>query len=198
MTAVAGIACTTTSPSRAAARFGTSSAAAEAFFEARADDVARACQAMARRFQSGGRLLVHEVGAARGDATHVVVEFMHPVVVGKRALPAIALSSAPSEKAGYHGGDALRTLARPHDILLVLSTRPTGATASSASLLRDASAGGLLTILLTASVDEPSPAAHVFAVSSLDPCIVQETHEMLYHVLWELVHVFLEHRAEVT
>ena len=30
--------------------------------------------------------------AARSDARHVAVEFVHPVIVGKRALPAIGLA----------------------------------------------------------------------------------------------------------
>ena len=44
---------------------------------------------------AGGRLLaVGESPAARSDARHVAVEFVHPVIVGKRALPAVAFESA--------------------------------------------------------------------------------------------------------
>jgi D-sedoheptulose 7-phosphate isomerase len=52
----------------------------------------------------------------------------------------------------------------------------------------------MLTLALTGPVDA-TPADFHFAVPSDDPCVVQEVHEMLYHVLWELVHVFFERRG---
>ena len=61
------------------------------YFEAEAERLARACHRMAERFAAGGRLLA--LGGspqARSDARHVAVEFVHPVIVGKRALPASA------------------------------------------------------------------------------------------------------------
>ena len=64
-----------------------------AFFEAEAEDVARCCHRMAERFARGGRLVALGFSpAARSDVRHVAVEFVHPVIVGKRALPAIGLS----------------------------------------------------------------------------------------------------------
>src|SRR5216683_8119797 len=59
---------------------------------AQADAVAQACHAMAVRFHQGGKLVVFGTGAASTDAQHVAVEFVHPVIVGKRALPAISLT----------------------------------------------------------------------------------------------------------
>ena len=174
----------------ASARFAASNAVAEQFFGENADAIARACHAMAERFQRGGRLFVCGDGAQRSDVAHVVVEFVHPVVVGKRALAAIALPDV-------HGGaaqNALATMARGGDLLMVLSARALGE--SARELLATAHADGLLTLALIGQSEEsPALAYHVFAVPSSDPCIVQETHEMLYHVLWELVHVFFEHRA---
>ena len=75
----------------AAERFAATNAVAERFFSENADAIARACQAMAGRFQRGGRLFVCGDGAQRSDVAHVVVEFVHPVVVGKRAIPALPL-----------------------------------------------------------------------------------------------------------
>jgi D-sedoheptulose 7-phosphate isomerase len=65
-------------------------------FAAQAEAVARACHAMALRFHRGGKLVVFGVGAPSTDAQHVAVEFVHPVIVGKRALPAISLTTGPS------------------------------------------------------------------------------------------------------
>lgn len=36
---------------------------------------------------------------------------------------------------------------------------------------------------------------YCFVVPSRDPFVIQETHETLYHVLWELVHIFFEHEG---
>ena len=174
----------------AAERFSATNAAAERFFAENADAIARACQAMAGRFQRGGRLFVCGDGAQRSDVAHVVVEFLHPVVVGKRALPALPLPDLSDGAARR----ALTTLARSGDLLMVLSAHALDDSAQA--ILAAARAQGLLVIALTGPATGSGVAAdHQFAVPSHDVCIVQETHEMLYHVLWELVHVFFEHRA---
>jgi hydrogenase nickel incorporation protein HypB len=55
--------------------------------------LARLCHRMAERFARGGRLVAIGLAApARSDARHVAVEFVHPVIVGKRALPALGLT----------------------------------------------------------------------------------------------------------
>ena len=64
------------------------------FFAREARRLARACRAMAERFLRGGRLLAFGRGPYATDAQHVSVEFVHPVIVGKRALPALDLSVA--------------------------------------------------------------------------------------------------------
>jgi len=175
---------------RAAERLAASNETAERFFSANADLIALVCQSMARRFQQGGRLLVCGDGAQRSDVAHVVVEFVHPVVVGKRALPALALPGM-ADGAAMH---ALSTLGRSGDVLMVLVPREVSDAART--LLTDARARGLLTIALTGPETEAHRVAtHHFMVLASDPCIVQETHEILYHVLWELVHVFFEHRT---
>src|SRR6266700_5958914 len=75
------------------ARFEQSMKIPEAFFITEAGRIAEACWAMARRFHQGGRLLAFGNGAWATDAQHVSVEFVHPVIVGKRALPALALTN---------------------------------------------------------------------------------------------------------
>ena len=140
------------------------------FLDAHAEPLALACHAMARAFSAGGTLVACGTGAAASDAAHVAVEFMHPVIVGKRALPAVA---APE-------------LARPGDIALGLVHG--GRDPAVEELL---ARPGLLTIALTGP--ERVGADFAFAVESDDRRIVQEMQETVYHVLWELVHVFFEH-----
>jgi len=172
----------------AADRIASTNAAAELFFAASADAIAVACRAMAERFEKGGRLFVCGTGAQRSDVAHVVVEFVHPVIVGKRALPTIAL---PDVAAGAAEA-ALATLSRRGDLLMLISTAPPSTDAER--VLAAASERGILTIALTGAVEGAFPQSdHLFMVGSADACIVQETHEMLYHILWELVHVFFDH-----
>lgn len=164
----------------AARRVAASNTASDRFFRDNAEAIAHACEAMATRFQSGGRLLVHGDSSRQSDVAHVVVEFLHPVVVGKRALPAVAVRD----------GDALRTIARASDILMLFEDADDAAT-----IVADAKRRGLLTLRLASDASRDADADFRFRVPATDPCIVQETHEMLYHVLWELVHVFLDHRG---
>ncbi len=64
----------------------------EKFFSREAVRLAEACREMSERFLRGGRLLAFGRGPYATDAQHVSVEFVHPVIVGKRALPALDLS----------------------------------------------------------------------------------------------------------
>src|SRR6185312_226800 len=64
----------------------------EGFFTREALRLASACSEMSERFLRGGRLLAFGRGPYATDAQHVSVEFVHPVIVGKRALPALDLS----------------------------------------------------------------------------------------------------------
>ena len=72
----------------------------ERFFARRGRAARAAVPPMAERFARGGRLVAF--GARRrtwSDVRHVAVEFVHPVIVGKRALPALGLIGAPGEVA---------------------------------------------------------------------------------------------------
>ena len=158
--------------------------AGRAFFDAEADRVAALCHRAAERFAAGGRLIAFGSSpAARSDARHVAVEFVHPVIVGKRALPAIGL-------AGEGGSlpEQVEMAAESGDIAIGFGVGdPDG---QAAAALASARAAGCLTIAF-----ESGPAEWVFEPPSEDPFVRQELAETLYHVLWELVHVFFEHRG---
>jgi D-sedoheptulose 7-phosphate isomerase len=172
-----------------------------------ADAVAAACHAMAVRFHQGGRLVVFGTGGPSTDAQHVAVEFVHPVIVGKRALPAISLTADVATVTGIAERDGiaaifshqLRYLARPADIALGIALDGGDSDVMSPSVaagLETARAMGLLTVALTGGGDGQAAAAkvadHVLVASSSDPRVVKEMHVTMYHVLWELVHVFFE------
>jgi D-sedoheptulose 7-phosphate isomerase len=142
------------------------------FFADEAERIAQLCREMAERFLAGGRLLA--LGSSpqdRSDAHHVAVEFVHPVIVGKRALPALAI-----------GLRDLEALAEPSDMVIGFGDQSEGVAAARGR--------GCATIAFT-----PSGADWEFEPPSDDPFVRQELAETLYHVLWELGHVFLDHRA---
>src|SRR6266496_3367947 len=138
-------------------------------FEREATNLARACHAMARSFSRGGTLIPVGTGAAATDAAHAAVEFMHPVIVGKRALPAIAPSNHPT------GTATLARLARSDDIALAISHRRPDA--EVAEFLAEARHRGMLTIAMSGEGASAGGADHAFAVDSDDPAIVQEAQE---------------------
>jgi D-sedoheptulose 7-phosphate isomerase len=156
----------------------------ESFFEAESARLARLCHRMAERFARGGRLVaVGRTPAARSDARHVAVEFVHPVIVGKRALPALALAG--------EGGpltEQIELAAEPDDIVIGFGAGQDGGEAAAA--LAVARGRGCLTLAFGSAGAEWE-----FEPPVSEPSIRQELVETLYHVLWELVHVFFDHRG---
>jgi D-sedoheptulose 7-phosphate isomerase len=155
------------------------------FFAHEAERLARLCHLMAERFARGGRLIAFAgAPAARSDARHVAVEFVHPVIVGKRALPALAIT-------GEGGGlaDQAESIAREPDVAIAFldAHEDPQDVARAVALARDR---GCLTIAFSELAAEWE-----FEPPSEDGHIRQELVETLYHVLWELVHVFFDRRG---
>jgi D-sedoheptulose 7-phosphate isomerase len=185
-------------------RFEQSMSVPETFFAAESEKIAQACWAMARRFHQGGRLLAFGNGAWATDAQHVSVEFVHPVIVGKRALPALALTNESATLSGLLTRDGattafahqIKVLGRPQDMAMGFS--PDGDCQNIVTALAEAKHMGMLTLGLVGGdggLLRQNNLDFCFVVQTRDPLALQETHEMLYHVLWELVHVFFEHEG---
>lgn len=167
--------------------------------------VADACHAMAVRFHRGGKLVVFGAGGPSADAQHVAVEFVHPVIVGKRALPAISLTTDVATVTGIAEREGvaaifshqLRFLADPADIALGISAD--GNSPSVLAGLEVARELGLLTVALAGGDGggiAASPAVdHLLLAFCDDPRVVKEVQVTMYHILWELVHVFFEQPA---
>ncbi len=153
----------------------------ESFFKAEAPRLAEACHEMSRRFLEGGRLLAFGNGAATTDAQHVSVEFVHPVIVGKRALPALDLGSGFETR--------LPILVQEQDMVMGFSF-PNRDEAVERTL-RAARERGALTFALAGK-----GADYAFTLPDEDPFVCQEVFEVLYHMLWETVHVYFEHREQ--
>jgi hypothetical protein len=149
------------------------------------DDLARASLAMARRFSAGGTLWCTSPSSGF-HAHHVAVEFVHPVIVGKRALAALTVPAGADVVA------TLRASVRPGDIVLALAPADD---LQINDTMRRAPAWGAETIWIGAGAQRPEPGAadHVIWLDTDDPLDASEQFVRLYHLLWELTHVCFEH-----
>lgn len=148
-----------------------------------------ACHAMAERFHRGGKLLVLGSAGCAADAARITVDFLRPIGVGRRGLPAVAFGPDATRCLSR-----LRRLAEPGDI--VLAVAPNGCCPDVAAALGLARARGLVTVALVGGdggdVAADALADHVLVARSGDPAVVKDLHGTMYHALWELVHVLLE------
>ena len=169
------------------------------FFEACAPDLERATRALAERFRRGGRLFVMGNGGSACDAQHVAVEFQHPIVEKRRALPAVALCGdvALLTAIGNDGDFAqvfasqVELVVRETDAVLGIST--SGTSANVLRALRRARELGALTLGFAGRDGGPLAdlCEHAFVVPSWSIHRIQEAHTVLLHLLWDQAHVAL-------
>jgi D-sedoheptulose 7-phosphate isomerase len=174
-----------------------SAATKEKFFADNADRIIECCIAMARAFDAGGRLFVMGNGGSSCDAAHVAVEFMHPIIEKRPALPAVALNtdSALLTAVGNDQDFALafvgqlRLLGRRGDLALGIST--SGKSSNINRALQAAREMGLLTVGFSGRDGGRMPefCDWCFTVPSFSIHRIQETHETLLHVVWDMIHV---------
>ena len=151
----------------------------EKFFDRESHRLALVCREMSARFLKGGRLLAFGRGPYATDAQHVSVEFVHPIIVGKRALPALDLSLLFRPW--------LEAILQPDDI--VMGFGPPQGDAEVDQALAMAYSRGAMTLALPGC-----GGSYALDPPVRNPFIHQELIEILYHTLWETVHVFFEHR----
>jgi hypothetical protein len=155
-----------------------------------AEDLAAAALTVARRFAAGATMW-SVAPRWPSHARHIAVEFVHPVIVGTKALPAVSMDGTGAEK-------ALRLLARPGDLLVVVSGSDDGA---ALDLLARAEAWGLTRIWLGAGRRPTGGRAeHIVWLDELEPAVAARSGDLvlLYHLLWELTHVVFEHPGLLT
>ncbi|MGA7050811.1 MAG: hydrogenase assembly protein HupF, partial [Mycobacterium sp.] len=149
-----------------------------------ASDLAATALTLAKRFAAGATMW-SIAPSWEPHALHIAVEFVHPVIVGKRALPAVALTGP--ELVGL-----VRVSVRPGDIVIAVS----GAGEPDVrSVMRRGPAWGVTTIWI-GSGERPRDGAadHVLWLDDPDPSVPATGGFVLfYHLLWELTHVCFEH-----
>lgn len=149
-----------------------------------AEDLAAGALAMARRFAAGGTMWC-VAPSWEPHAHHMAVEFVHPVIVGKRALPAFALTGhglVPRARVSVRTGDILIAVAGARD-------------PDVTDLMRRAPAWGAASVWIGAGARPAAGAAdHVLWLDDPDPMVpATGRFVFLYHLLWELTHVCFEH-----
>ncbi|HWC89267.1 MAG TPA: SIS domain-containing protein [Pirellulales bacterium] len=174
-----------------------SMATKEQFFGEQSGRIVECAGRMAEAFDRGARLLVMGNGGSSCDAAHVSVEFMHPIIEKRPALPALSLSTDTALLTAV-GNDQdfsmafleqLRMLGRSGDIALGIST--SGKSANINRALQSAKELGLLAVGFSGRDGGRMPAIcdYCFTVPSFSIHRIQESHETLLHILWDLIHV---------
>ncbi|NMO02817.1 hydrogenase assembly protein HupF [Gordonia sp. TBRC 11910] len=157
--------------------------------EALSADLAAAAFALARRFDGGATLWVISP-QWEPHAHHIAVEFVHPVIMGKRALPSVALVE-PDPVA------QCRVAARPGDVVIAVASADQPQVLDA---MRRAPAWGTDTIWIGSGPRPPAGSAdHILWVPSDDPMVpATGRFVLMYHLLWELTHVCFEHPGLLT
>jgi hypothetical protein len=149
-----------------------------------AADLAAASFTLAKRFAAGATMWSIAPGW-EPHALHIAVEFIHPVIVGKRALPAVAIT-------GPDVVDVVRVSVRPGDIVVAVS----GVGDPDVRSVMDRSPAWGVTTVWIGSGERPDAgmADHVLWLDDPDPRVPATGGFVLfYHLLWELTHVCFEH-----
>jgi D-sedoheptulose 7-phosphate isomerase len=189
----------TTWRTRVMRKCGESVEVKETFLSRYADTIGALCQIMAERFQAGRRLLVMGNGGSACDAQHVALEFNHPIIEKRRALPVIDLVSGAALVTAISNDedfarvfvDQVKLWGQSGDMALAIST--SGQSPNLIYAMTAAKEQGLLTIAFSGK--DGGRLAEVvdycFTVPSYSIHRIQESHVALLHILWDLTHVAL-------
>lgn len=174
------------------------------FFSENAAGIVAAARLVADSYARGGRLFSMGNGGSSCDAAHIAVEFLHPITVGRVALPAthlgsdLAMLTAVGNDVGFDHifVRQLIALATDRDVLIGVST--SGNSTNLIAAYKQAKTLGLATIGLAGG-----DGGEMTRSGFVDVCLVvpttsvhriQESHVAAYHVLWDLVHTLLADR----
>lgn len=178
------------------------------FFTDNKDAILSASLDLAKAFHRGRKLLVGGNGGSATDAQHIAVEFMHPITVGRKALPAICLANdmamvtAVANDVGFDDVFTRQIIALGNegDVLIGVST-----SGNSKNLMHAfATARRLKMTTIGFAGSDGGEMAELVPAGLLDHCLtvpaasihrIQETHVALYHIMWDMVHTLLQHEG---
>ena len=170
------------------------------YFAEQTDEVRRAAELIADCFRADGRLLLCGNGGSATDAQHIAGEFVNQFARrGRRALAALALATdggvltSIANDTGFENVFArqVEAFGRTGDLLLAITT--SGTSSNIVVACERARAQGLKIIgLLGRDGGRVAPLCDLaLVVSSQDTQRIQETHNLIGHILCELVEQIL-------
>jgi D-sedoheptulose 7-phosphate isomerase len=165
------------------------------FFEEHAGDVQRAAEVISQALESGGKLLVFGNGGSAADSQHIAGELVNRFLKKRRALPAIALSTdggvltCIANDTGFDNVFArqIEALGAKGDVCLAIST--SGESPNVVVACEQAHSQSIKVIGLLGR-DGGRVAALcdlTLIVSCSDTQRIQETHNLIGHILCELI-----------
>ncbi len=178
------------------------------FFEENKDEILNASLTIARAYHRGRKLLVCGNGGSATDAQHIAVEFMHPITVGRKALPAICLNNdmamvtAVANDVSFADvfvrqiialgveGDCLIGISTSGNSENLLHAFQTARRMKLTTIGFAGSDGGKMKELKTQNLLD-----FCFTIPTSSIHRVQESHVTLYHIIWDIVHEFLQHKS---
>lgn len=178
------------------------------FFEENKSEILNASLAIAKAFHRGRKLLVCGNGGSATDAQHVAVEFMHPITVGRKALPAICLNNDMAMVTAVANDVSFAdvfvrqiiALGSEGDVLIAIST--SGNSENLLHAFQTARKMKMTTIGFAGGdggkMSETKKQGLIdfcFTVPSASVHRIQESHVTLYHIIWDMVHTFFENKA---
>ncbi len=171
------------------------------FFGGQAPILVAAARSLADVYRRGGRLFSMGNGGSSCDASHVAVEFVHPITAGRPALAAInlvsdiAIVSAVGNDVGFEHIFVRQVVAhaKAGDGLIGFST--SGNSSNLISAFAKAKEMGLVTIGFSGGdggkMTTSGICDHCLVVPTASIHRIQECHVTAYHILWDLVHTLL-------
>jgi len=170
------------------------------YFEEQSDRVKAAAALISSAFREGGKLLLFGNGGSSCDAQHIAGEFVNRFLNGnRRALPALSLSTdggvltCLANDTGFENVFArqVEAFGSKGDVCLAIST--SGNSANVVAAIKQAKSMGLLVIgMLGRDGGQCAPLCDLaLTVQHEDTQRIQETHNLIGHILCELVELDL-------
>lgn len=169
------------------------------FFENYHEKLDKIGKAMAASFKAGGCLFVMGNGGSSCDAEHTAVEFMHPILEKRKSLPALSLASSPAMISAISNdfdfsrvySAQLKKLASDKDMALFIST--SGESANLVHAAKEARSKGMLTVAFSGKDGGriEDTVDWNLIVPSYSIHRIQETHTVILHILWDLIHLHM-------
>ena len=171
------------------------------FFAKNGQQVVDTAAAIAAVYQNNGRLFSMGNGGSSCDASHIAVEFMHPITAGRPALTAInlvadtAMMTAVGNDVGFNLIFVRQLIAQASAGDGVIGISTSGNSDNLISAFAKARELGMITIGLAGmdggKMAQSSSIDHCLIVASDSIHRIQECHVAIYHILWDLVHTLL-------